>query len=275
MEFKTSTREGLVDFNNVYDLEKMAQEIIPKGAFGYIASGAGDLFTLYENTRAFNHQLVLPKTLRGFDKPDTSTEIYGDQLTSPIIMAPIASHKLVNEAGEIASAKATKEFGSIYTVSSYSSTDLPAIGEALEGSPLWFQFYFSKDNEINKKIMDRVKEQGAKAIVLTADATVAGNREVDKRNHFTVPFGMPTVAGNREVDKRNHFTFPFGMPIVDEFLHSDGHQTIGSVYQSAKQDLSPEDVAFIKEYSGLPVYVKGDSICRRCAICIGWRPRLI
>lgn len=35
--------------------------------------------------------------------------------------------------------------------------------------------------------MDRVKAEGYKAIVLTADATVGGNREVDKRNGFVFP----------------------------------------------------------------------------------------
>ena len=41
--------------------------------------------------------------------------------------------------------------------------------------------------------MDRVKAEGYKAIVLTADATVGGNREVDKRNGFVFPVGMPIV----------------------------------------------------------------------------------
>ena len=41
--------------------------------------------------------------------------------------------------------------------------------------------------------MDRVKAEGYKAIVLTADATVGGNREVDKRNGFVFPSCMPIV----------------------------------------------------------------------------------
>ncbi|EKA04136.1 L-lactate oxidase, partial [Streptococcus sp. GMD4S] len=57
MSYKTSNAEGPVDFINTYDLEPMAQQVIPKAAFGYIASGAEDTFTLRENIRAFNHKL--------------------------------------------------------------------------------------------------------------------------------------------------------------------------------------------------------------------------
>ncbi|WP_438831493.1 L-lactate oxidase [Streptococcus pluranimalium] len=236
MDFKTSKAEGTIDFVNVFDLEKMAQQVIPKGAFGYIASGAGDTFTLHENIRSFNHKLIVPHTLKGVENPDTSVTFDGDQLTSPIIMAPVAAHKLANEQGEVASAKGVGEFGTIYTTSSYSSTDLPEITQALNGSPQWFQFYFSKDDGINRHIMDRVKEQGAKAIVLTADAT---------------------VGGNREVDKRNGFTFPCNMPIVQEYLPEGIGKSMDFVYKSAKQALSSKDVEFIAQYSGLPVYVKG------------------
>ncbi|MDY3042638.1 L-lactate oxidase [Streptococcus pluranimalium] len=236
MDFKTSKAEGTVDFVNVFDLEKMAQQVIPKGAFGYIASGAGDTFTLHENIRSFNHKLIVPHTLKGVENPDTSVTFDEDQLTSPIIMAPVAAHKLANEQGEVASAKGVGEFGTIYTTSSYSSTDLPEITQALNGSPQWFQFYFSKDDGINRHIMDCVKEQGAKAIVLTADAT---------------------VGGNREVDKRNGFTFPCNMPIVQEYLPEGIGKSMDFVYKSAKQALSPKDVEFIAQYSGLPVYVKG------------------
>ena len=53
MSYKTSNAEGPVDFINTYDLEPMAQQVIPKASFGYIASGAEDTFTLRENIRAF------------------------------------------------------------------------------------------------------------------------------------------------------------------------------------------------------------------------------
>ena len=240
MSYKTSNAEGPVDFINTYDLEPMAQQVIPKASFGYIASGAEDTFTLRENIRAFNHKLIVPRTLCDVENPSTEIEFDGEKLSSPIIMAPVAAHKLANEQGEVATARGVHEFGSLYTTSSYSTVDLPEISQALQGTPHWFQFYFSKDDGINRHIMDRVKAEGYKAIVLTADAT---------------------VGGNREVDKRNGFVFPVGMPIVEEYLPQGAGKSMDYVYKSAKQRLSPRDVEFIAEYSGLPVYIKGPQ-CR-------------
>ena len=71
MSYKTSNAEGHVDFINTYDLEPMAQQVIPKAAFGYIASGAEDTFTLRENIRAFNHKLIVPHTLCNVENPST------------------------------------------------------------------------------------------------------------------------------------------------------------------------------------------------------------
>ena len=111
-------------------------------------------------------------------------------------MAPVAAHKLANEQGEVATARGVHEFGSLYTTSSYSTVDLPEITEALQGTPHWFQFYFSKDDGINRHIMDRVKSEGYKAIVLTADATVG------------VIVRLISVM----------VCLPSGMPIVEEYL---------------------------------------------------------
>ena len=151
-------------------------------------------------------------------------------------MAPVAAHGLANVNAEKASAKGVARFGTIYTASSYASCTLEEIRAAGgEQTPQWFQFYMSKDDGINRDILAMAKRNGAKAIVLTADAT---------------------VGGNRETDRRNGFTFPLAMPIVQAYQSGIG-QTMDAVYGSSKQKLSPQDVAFIAKESDLPVYVKG------------------
>ncbi len=39
--YQASTAEGAIDFINMRDLEIAAEEVIPKGGYGYISSGAG------------------------------------------------------------------------------------------------------------------------------------------------------------------------------------------------------------------------------------------
>lgn len=233
--FVTSSAENPLNVINVYDLEKEAAKVIPQGAFGYISSGAADLYTIQENIKAFNHKLVAPRVLQNIAfPPDPSTVFMGHKLTSPIIMAPVAAHKLANTAGEAATARGVSNYGSIFTISSFASETIAAQAAEANGQPQWFQLYQSKDDGATKEMLDDAKAHGAEVIVLTADAT---------------------VGGYREADKRNGFTFPVGLPIVP---YEDGKdQTMDNVYKSAKQSLSPADIDFIKSYSGLPVYVKG------------------
>lgn len=235
-EYVAGTKEEMVDFINTKDLEEMAAQVIPTPAYGYISSGAGDLYTYKQNELAFNHQLIVPHVLRDVELPDTSYEFAGQKLTAPIIMAPVAAHKLAHIEGEKASAKGVAEFNTIYTASSFASCSLEEIRAAGGAdAPQWFQFYMSKDDGINLNIIEMAERNGAQAIVLTADAT---------------------VGGNRETDKRTGFTFPVSLPIVSEYQSGVG-QTMDTVYGSAKQKLSPRDVEFIASHSKLPVYVKG------------------
>lgn len=228
--------EGGVNFVNLFDLEEQAKAVIPTGGYGYISSGAGDLWTLEHNIKSFNHKMIPSRVLQDVENPDTSTEMFGDKIDIPMIMAPIAAHKLAHERGELDSTKGVANANTIYTISSYSSYNLDEVRESMGAeAPLWFQFYMSKDNAINRDMMDAVKASGAKAIVLTADAT---------------------VGGNREMDQRTGFVFPVGMPIVEQYIDGVG-MNMDAVYGSSKQKLSPDDVKFIADYSGLPVFVKG------------------
>lgn len=235
IKYETSSAEGEIDFINTQDLATSAAKVIPQGGFGYISSGAGDMWTMAENIKAFNHKLIPPHLLREIDIPDQTTEIFGEQLATPIIMAPIAAHGLANTQAEVATAKGIAASKTIFTLSSYASKPFAEISAAASGMPQWFQFYMSKDDGINRNILDEAKENGVKAIVLTADAI---------------------ISGNREVDKKNNFVFPLEMPIVQAYQTGVG-QPLSAVYGSSKQRLSPRDVEFIAKYTDLPVLVKG------------------
>lgn len=235
-EYIAIEREGKIDFVNTNDLEEAAANVIPKGGYGYIQSGAGDLITYKNNIKAFDKKVIVPGVLRDVENPDTSVDFQDMHLTAPIIMAPVAAHGLAHVEGEKYSAKGVANFGSIFTASSFASTTLEDIREAGgQDANQWFQFYMSKDNGINDQIIATAERNGSKAIVLTADATLDGNREADKRNHFTFPLAMPIVAA----------------------YQSGVGQTMDAVYKSAKQKLAPRDVEYIASHTDIPVYVKG------------------
>src|SRR5690554_4396099 len=226
-----------IEVINTYELEDRVREVMPKGGFGYISGGAGDEYTLRQNTKAWDAKGILPRVLADVEFPDTSTKIFEHDIKVPFIMAPIAAHGLAHETKEAGTAKGVSEFGTIMSISAYSGAKFEEIEAGLNGSPRWFQIYMSKDEDFNKNIIDEAKADGGTAIILTADAT---------------------LSGICETDVRNIFVYPFGMPIVSRYLTGSGeNMSLNNIYAQSKQKIAPEDVKFLKEYSGLPVFVKG------------------
>lgn len=238
-----------IEVVNTYELEDRAREIIPHGGFNYMAGGSGDEYTLRQNVKAWDTKRILPRVLSDVEFPDTSTKIFEHDIKVPFIMAPIAAHGLAHETKEAGTAKGVSEFGTIMSISAYSGAKFEEIEEGLNGSPRWFQIYMSKDDEFNKNIIDEAKADGATAIILTADST---------------------LSGNRERDIRNKFVYPFGMPIVSRYLTGSGKDmSLNNIYSQSKQKISAKDVQFLKEYSGLPIFVKGIQSAEDALLAVG------
>src|SRR6185369_11104120 len=104
-------------------------------------------------------------------------------------VAPTAFHRLACDHGEIATARAAKNAGTLFILSSLSNTGMEAVF-AEAGSPRWFQLYIYIDRAITAELDQRAEAAGAEAIVLTVDAPGLGTRERDTRNSFRLPDGL-------------------------------------------------------------------------------------
>lgn len=241
MTYKTSTENKALEIVNVKSLEGKVKQSMEaagnKGAFGYIRGGSEDEWTLNENTSAFNKKQIMPRVLRGIDSVDLSTSLFGIKLKTPIIQAPVAAQGLAHEEGEVATAKAMAEVGSIFSISTYGSTSVEDAAKAAPDASQFFQLYMSKDDKFNEFLLKKAVSAGVKVIILTADSTLGGYREEDIVNHFQFPFPMPNLAA---------------------FSESDGTgKGISEIYAAAKQGLVLEDIQKIKKITNLPVIVKG------------------
>lgn len=65
----------------VEDYEPLARERLPKDVYDFLAEGAGDEWTLRENSRAFERWILRPRVLRGVAERDTATEVLGVPLS--------------------------------------------------------------------------------------------------------------------------------------------------------------------------------------------------
>ena len=230
--YQASTREEKITIYDIDDLEGRVAEIIPAGGFDYIRGGAETENTMRRNETAFDVVDIYPRVLTGVDNPDTRTRILGIDISMPIIAAPAAAHGLAHISAEAGSARGVAAAGTIMSVSTYASSTLAEIAGAGNGAPQWFQLYLSKDDAANRALVKSAENLGYRAIILTVDAPIGGNRVRDARNNFRFPLDLPNVPRS-------------------------GGQGIGAIFAAAKNDLTPYDIMRVKSMTKLPVIVKG------------------
>ena len=171
---------------NIDDLRVAARQRAHRMVFDYIDGGADDEVSLGRNTKAFDDYDLLFKVLAGADNVDMSTTLLGEKIDVPFFASPAAGHRLFHTHGERGVAKAADSAGTIFSLSTLSSVSIEEIA-ALTNGPKWFQLYVWKDRGLVKEMMDRAREAGYKALILTVDFPIAGNRERDPRNGFSIP----------------------------------------------------------------------------------------
>src|ERR1700720_269367 len=110
------------DLVNVADFERVASEKLEAGVLGYFAGGAGDEETLRDNVAAWKRWQLRPRALAGHAEWSTRTELLGADLSTPVLVAPVAYQRLVDPDGEIAMARAVADAGTVMCLSTLATT---------------------------------------------------------------------------------------------------------------------------------------------------------
>ncbi len=177
---------SLKDCYNIEDFRKLAKKNLPAPIFHYIDGGSDDEVTLKRNTSSFSKCDLVPNILASVGQPDLSTMVLGQKIDMPIFLAPTAMQRLYHHDGDKASARAAEKFGTFYSMSTMATSSIEEIANISSGAKL-FQLYIHKDQSLTDNLIDRCKSSGFKALCLTVDTVVAGNRERDHRWGFTTP----------------------------------------------------------------------------------------
>ena len=177
---------NLKDCHNVEDFRKLAKKKLPSPIFHYIDGGSDDEITLKRNTDSFNKCDLIPNVLTGANDIDLSTTVLGQKINFPLFLSATAMHRLYHHEGEKATARAAEKVGTMFGISTMSTTSIEEIGE-LSNGPKLFQLYIHKDKGLTDNLIERCKKSGFNSMCLTVDAVVAGNRERDHRTGFSTP----------------------------------------------------------------------------------------
>jgi 4-hydroxymandelate oxidase len=162
----------------------------------------------------------------------------------PVLVAPTAMHKLAHDDGECATARAARAAGTLMITSTTATTRLSDV-IAATGGPMWFQLYIYTDRGKTRALIEEAVASGYTGVVLTLDAPLLGRRERDIRSGFTLPphltIANAAVAGMDKVPDAS--ADASGLMLHFRHLHDAA--------------LTPRDIEWIREISGLPVVVKG------------------
>jgi len=224
------------------EFEQYAQELLPPMVYDYYAGGAHDEITLRGNRSAFAQMSLRYRVLRDVSTRSLSTKVLGETVSMPVLIAPTAFHQLATEEGEVATARAAAEAGTIMTLSTLSTRTIEEVGAAA-GGRLWFQLYVYRDREATRELVARAEAAGATALVLTVDAQVWGVRERDVRNGFQLPPGLRMV--NLATSGRT------------EFPDVEGSGLAAYVNTMFDPSLSWSDLEWLCSLTRLPVLIKG------------------
>jgi len=224
----------------IRDYEREARQRLSKSAYDYYRSGSDAERALKNNERAFRRYVIWYRVLVDVAERDLSTTVLGFPVSSPILIAPTAYHKLAHPDGEVATARAAAEVGTIYVASTLATTSLEEVAEAVP-APKWFQVYVHKDRDFTTALVHRAEAAGYDALVVTVDTPILGRRVRDERNRFELPEGL--VMSN----------------LVDAIANRPDDGSLLSSYVSQRHDASFtwKDLEWLRSLSHLPIVLKG------------------
>lgn len=171
---------------SVSDVHRLARRRLPKAVFDYIEGGAEDEFTIARNRSAFADTTFVSSVLSDVSHRDLSTTVLGTPVEFPVVLSPVGLAALAHPDGEVAAARAASSAGLISTLSSSSAHSLEDVAASCFG-PKWFQIYVWRDRDLTRRVVERARAAGYRALCLTVDVPVSARRERDLRNGFVIP----------------------------------------------------------------------------------------
>ena len=214
------------------ELERLAAERLEPGPYGYFAGGAADELTLEANVQAWRRISIRPRVLVDVSDRDLSTTLLGVRRPHPLIVAPMAFHRLVHPEAEPETARGAAAARTPFCLSTLATTSPADLAAAVPEAPRWFQLYVFKDRGVTSGLVAAAAEHGYEALVLTVDLPVQGRRERDLRAAFRIDASVPSVGG------RAGMSLP---EMVEQF----------------DPTLTWDDLESLADESSVPVLVKG------------------
>lgn len=172
---------------NVHDLRRMAQQRLPRWLFEFVDRGTEDEVALRNNRAAFERIKLKTRVLVDVSQRSQQVTLFGKQHDMPLGISPTGSAGMLYYKGELELARAANAANIPFTVATSSQTSMEDVARIVGGT-LWFQLYMWSDVRMSHRLVERARNAGYEALVVTVDGPVNTNREYNLRNGFAIPF---------------------------------------------------------------------------------------
>jgi L-lactate dehydrogenase (cytochrome) len=248
---------------NIEDLRVLAQKRVPRMFYDYADSGSWTESTYRANESDFQKIKLRQRVAVNMEGRSTATQMIGQDVAMPVAIAPTGLTGMQHADGEILAARAARKFGVPFTLSTMSICSIEDVAKHA-GEGFWFQLYVMKDRAFIERLIDRAKAANCKALVLTLDLQILGQRHKDLKNGLSAPPKLtipnilniatkPRWALNMLATSRRQFGNIVG--------HVSGVENMSSLSSWTAQQFDPAlnwgDVAWIKERWGGKLILKG------------------
>lgn len=226
---------------SLFDFEGIAKDCMSKEGWGYYSSGADDEVTMRENHSAFSRIWFRPKILVNVSEIDLSSQILGYETSFPVYITATALGRLAHPDAEECLTRAAYSQGVVQMCPTLASCTLEEMTAAAQpGQAQFFQLYVNHDREVTRRLIERARKGGVKAICVTVDAPQLGRREKDMRNKMTTQSTdvQKDQDGKGEVDR--------------------GQGTARAISQFIDPSLCWDDIPWLKDVCGdMKLVLKG------------------
>ena len=176
----------------IEDLKELYKKRVPRMFYDYAESGSWTESTFRDNEAAFSRIKLRQKILVDMEGRNLSTKMIGEDVAMPVALAPTGLTGMQYPDGEIHAALAAEAFGVPFCLSTMSVCSIEDVAQNTT-RPFWFQLYVMKDKDYISRLIQRAKDAGCSALVLTLDLQIMGQRHKDIKNGLSTP-PKPTLT---------------------------------------------------------------------------------
>jgi L-lactate dehydrogenase (cytochrome) len=248
---------------NIEDLRRLAECRVPRMFYDYADSGSWTESTYRANESDFQRIKFKQRVAVNMEGRSTASQMIGQDVAMPVAIAPTGLTGMQHADGEILAARAARQFGIPFTLSTMSICSIEDVAKHA-GPGFWFQLYVMKDRAFIERLIGRAKDAGCSALVLTLDLQILGQRHKDLKNGLSAPPKLTLANLINMATKPRWCLGMLGTPrrqFGNIVGHVSGVDNMGSLSEWTAKQFDPAlnwgDVEWIKKQWGGKLILKG------------------